>query len=832
MSAVPTPSTQTALRPDATPAIARWLTYAMQDRGMLLFRLYVYGAIAVLCISAMMHTIGRSGFVLDDLAVWKAAREGTWFNYDSARPFGILPVTIVALLSGNSISIPVILNIIINICAGILAFEAFLPLSRRLIGRWGAIAAFAGAILFALHPSDVSRYWLTAGIGARFLTIELFIVLILWLYAARSDRAWIALLSIPVALFNVLRAEVGLLVLLMIPAFIVIWRRQLFSRKWLTVIALWFVVIGAWAGWRFVIVGNNYTVQHLGTAPANVRPLNATSPVRLTNSIVQSLNNMQSETYESMREEFYYRYVEGTEQTGLDIAALIIAAVIVGGAWYWYSNLSRLRLFNRRTVPEEYAMIQPPPIAFAIETAVYISVLGLLIVVAGALPYVVNGAYLRAQIETSGILSRSASVPTIGLPLIYIGATYILLRLLELVLDWVLIHLTRAIRSFSARFPSFTVWTSKWLDRLRGLALTPALTAFVIIAVSVPQVAIGLSRLVLNGDDYNSAWEVQLDLWQDLVSKPQVWQGDVLIVLVDYPAYVHLAPMSNQSWAYESGVALGLVNAPGNVRIFQTGTSEMADPRIDTSSDQDELVFNWLSASGTELRFPLRNVRVLRWNKDLKLSIPDDNLTFDDSWIKLGVDEEFPLVTLHNNIPMPPTASAFGQSVFRLRNPIVENTDAGVCTTTLPVNSGDVAPYTGQVTLLTYPDGDFLMRTWVDKGTALNTAVSVPCGIFTRLYFASSDPEFKLQIAELPSQYGASVEFGTGEEPVSISYFTSFADAFPVRQIEARNSSRNPERSRPGGTPGAAPTATPSAVPTGTPTVTPSVTTTPTGLSG
>jgi hypothetical protein len=664
----------------ANPLPNQWITRWLPNWA----NLYAGAALFLLPFLAMSHTLGRVGFVLDDWFIWKEVRAGRWFNYDVSRPLGTYPVAITHLLAGDNLSAIFTWQIIYNGLAGVLFFMVARRLLQPLVRPSQAyFAGLAAALAFVIYPSDASRYWLIASVGTRFVTIELLAAILCWLAAAkRNDPRWL-IGAFAFALLNVMRVETALLILAGLPFLLVLYGHNLLKNRWFFPIVGWYLLLGAYALWRFRLLGPTWRVGHLGLSPINVHPFNALTPLQLVNSTRLSLQEMTITTLAATAEEHQQALSAGGADS-LPLIAVLACALLLAGAW----------LFSRQV---RGSTPPPPPPLLGFATLLF--ALGAM--VGGMLPYIVNSAFPARLVATWNITSRSTAVPSIGLCL--------LLAIIPLLISF-----------YRPEFGSAGGALTLRVKRLQGWFNLLLIAALAVLASST-----GLVRLVNAGENYARAWAIQESYWQRLLEMPRLWERDTVYLLYDFPVYVGQAPLANQSWAFRAGVAMFLTPAPENIQFYPDNAGELSDWRV----EDDQFSFRWLNQPERR-SVPLVNLRVLAYDRRSGM---------------LALQSEFPASLLPPNSPTVSLYTGrnailnLPQITPLARQLLSPWPEPPQCQTVIPVRSVGAAARAGVVLARLVPEGVVLDRRAVAAGDSLHYAFYAPCQRRINLQWQEAD---------------------------------------------------------------------------------------------
>jgi hypothetical protein len=641
-------------------------------------RIVTWCVLLAIPFAAMGPAIGKVGLVLDDWFLWRAAAENRWFALDGLRPLCCLPMTLAERFAGNNMALLLVFNILAHGIAAILAYEFGRLLLSQWLPRSGRFFAAIAAAIFVIYPSDVSRYWFTASIGTRFVTIELLGAALLWMVALVSRRpALVAFAFIPAAV-DLLRTESGVALLALLPFLTLARGARPWRLPWLVPSLLWYGMLSGYLVWHFAFAKAQWAFGRFGSAIADVRPIEVGSPLALIGWFFESLWAMTAETVSLAFLQLDAALRSGAENFGLPLLAAgcgIAVALIL-----WLAN---------RDAGDEVE------IASAIDLRRWSnSVLwSLLVAFAGALPFLLNGThYTSERMQPHGVLSRSTAIAAIGMSALLVAI--------------VLLPLYR--RRIGPAF---------------NLVAAGVLCAFV--------VSLGVVRLVQTGEDYANAWTQQKALLRAALSSDGVWQSGAAIVLHDFPTLVGSAPapLTVQSWAYRSALGLFLEPPPSDLFL----TADPADLQIlpdnagetaDWTNDGEYLSVKWYPRE--RLRFPLKGVVVLAYDPGAA------SLAVLDKFPANDLPAGSPEVQLYTGLNQPNARRRITNAALEMLAPWPK---AAVCLGEVAIRSSDVAPREGTIAAFAIPSGKLLDRRYVAAGAELDYSFYAPCGTSGLLRF-------------------------------------------------------------------------------------------------
>jgi hypothetical protein len=659
---------------------------------------------------AMGRAAGHVGLVLDDWYVWRAIAEGRWFGADGARPLGYLPMALAYSFAHNNMALLLVFNILAHGVAAILLYELGYILLSKSLPRSGRFLAAAAAAIFVIYPSDVSRFFATASIGTRFVTIEMLAAAIIWALAIQYQRPRIVAFAFIPVVIDLLRVESAVAVLALIPLLTLVRGFRPWSRPWIIPTALWEAALGAYLVWHFAFAKFQWAFGRFHGAAVDVRPIELVSPLAMIGLFMASLKSITIETVTLGFSRLSEALQTGNENVGLPISAAGFGIAVALFLW----------LANRDTkAPAEVALSMTP------RRWLWLVLWALLITFAGLLPYLVNGAhYTVERTPPQTILSRYTAIAAIGVSILLIIAAllpiYVPLRRLE------------GGESKVARF-------------------APVLNLLAVGAVCAFAVALGVIRLVQTGHQYEASWKQKQDVFRAVVQQNGLWQKGTLIVLHDFPASVD-GSLFEPSWAYRSALGLfldpppsdlPLTNDPSDLWIYPDNSGETMDWSVSGKT---------LSVKWFELRdrvtFPLERVVALGYDPATKLISALDTFPRED--LPPGSHD----VHLYTGINQPEPVRQIKSVATEILSPW--NQDAS-CSAEIAVRSSDLATHEGTVSAFTLPSGRLLDRRYVRAHSALHYNFDAPCGSRGVLRFDRGPWRFvdALEVGDDEEQQGA-----------------------------------------------------------------------------
>jgi hypothetical protein len=640
-------------------------------------RIVTWSVLLAIPFAAMGPAIGKVGLVLDDWFLWRAAAENRWFGLDGLRPLCCLPMALAERFAGNNMALLLVFNILAHAVAAILAYEFGRLLLSQALPHSSRFLAAIGAAIFVIYPSDVSRYWFTASIGARFVTIELFAAALLWMVALVSRRPAVVVLAFVPAAIDLLRTESGVALLALLPFLTLARGARPWRLPWLVPSVLWYGMLGCYLIWHFVFAKAQWAFGRFGSAIVDVRPLEVVSPLALIGWFFASLWAMTAETVQLTFAQLDAALGSGSANLGLPLLATGFGIFVALILW----------LVNREAQDE--AEVEK---SIDLGRWALFVVWSLLVAFAGVLPFLVNGThYTNERTQAHGVLSRSTAIAAIGVS--------------ELLVAVVLLPLRRR------------------MSPTLGLVAAGTLCAFV--------VSIGVIRLVQTGKDYANAWSEQKALLRAALRSDGVWQSGAAIVLHDFPTQAGSAPAphTNQSWAYRSALGLFLepppsdlflTNEPADLRILPDNAGETAD----WANDGASLSVKWYLRE--RLRLPLRDVVVLAYDPAAASIVALDKFPPED------LPGGSPEIRLYTGLNRPHIQRRITDAALEMLAPWPK---ASACSGEVAVRSTDGAPHEGTIAAFALPSGELLDRRYVAPRAELNYTFYVPCGTVGVLRF-------------------------------------------------------------------------------------------------
>ena len=688
-------------------------------------RIFAWIALLMLPFIYFGWTLGKTGFVLDDWFIWRAINVGLAFHLESTRPILAYPMVLLHLIASNNIVAIYSGLLLVHAISAILVYEV----TRHLLVRWlaidGAFLAFLIAACFILYPSDVSRLWLTASFGARWTCIEICVAALIWIAALDRNRPVYTLAAIVVVMTAFMRAESGFFAFAIMPMLAFAYGRKLWSAQWLPVATAWYVGLFAYILWRLDFAGTSWAFGHFGAIATNFRPVVLPGARGVVRGIVDSLQLMTIGTVSQAATEHDAAVVGGSTLYWLAPVGVALGTLLVIGAWFscYGTSLGRSNL----------------PISLRAWIAWMFASTSLTI--GGLLPFIFNGANTSSRVVITGILSRFSAIGVLGISNFIVAA---------------------AMFPFYTRYRAGLITIGFLLDRRVNLVLAGA--------VCIATLTVAMVRQEHTAENYVKAWTIQKAEWRAILNRNGYWQAGSVILYHDFPVYVDLAPMANQSWAIRSGLAMMLDPAPthglrltldsSDMRIFPDNAGETAGWVI-----QGGLVSIKWAGIIPRLSFPIESFVALGYDRETDTITPLTVFPVGDlSGRRVG----YRLYT-GTNLPMPQRrVTSFAHSLL---DPWPS---PKVCTTVVPVNTSN-APKTDGAAQILDEHGDVLERRFVRYDTRVNFSFYVRCGTRLHLNFLPSEPG-TIDAAmgapiELPASRG---EYIAGKEEQSAGYVASF----------------------------------------------------------
>ncbi len=644
-------------------------------------RLITWGALIAIPLVAMGSAAGKVGLVLDDWYVWRAIAEGRWYGADGSRPLGYLPMALAYAFAHNNMAWLLFFNILAHGVAAILLYELGRILLSKALPQSGRFLAAAAAAIFVIYPSDVSRFFATASIGTRFVTIEILAAAILWALAIQYQRPWIvAFAFIPLAV-DLLRVESAVPLLALLPFLTLVRGRKPWSRSWIVPTALWEFALGAYLVWHFAFAKFQWAFGRFHGTAVDVRPVELVSPLSMLGLFAASLKSITVETVSLGFLRLHEALQTGSENVGLPITAAGFGIAVALILWVANRDVS---------APAEVAQFMNP------RRWLWLALWALLITFAGLLPYLVNGAhYTVERTPPQTILSRYTAIAALGssflLVIVALVPIYALLRRLE------------------------RGWT-------KVARIGPVLNLLTVGAICAFAVALGVIRLVQTGHQYEAAWKQKKDVFRATVQKSGVWQKGTLVVLHDFPAGID-GSLFEPSWAYRSALGLFLdpppsdlpvTNDPSDLWIYPDNSGETLDWAVSGKT----LSVKWFELRD-RIEFPLERVVALGYDPATQ------SISVLDTFPREDLPPGAPNVRLYTGINQPEPTRRIRSATFEILSPWSKPT---TCSSEVAVRSSDVALEEGTVSAFTLPSGKLLDRRYVAAHTPLHYSFDAPCG--------------------------------------------------------------------------------------------------------
>lgn len=462
----------------------------------------LWALLALIPVLTLGPAVGRYGPVTDDWSHLRLVIDGAFVNVDLTRPLHHVTTAAAYALAGGSVTAMTALLVALQAVEAILCFEVLRRMltspAARLPGRLAVFAAFSGAAVFALYPADVSRLTLMMTHG-RIMLIATLALALVWLDAARTRRSWPLLPAALSAGAVLLIKESPFFVLALMPGLVLLWPetlRLLRRGRWITALAAWYGVLGAYAVWRFVLIPPV-------VAEVTERPMREVSISGVTDLLLGTARALTR----FMGSIFTATYGEHTSglALGRPLDALPLIALAAAG------GLLLAAFAVTRRLPDQGGRVSA-------RFALILGVVGLAVWLGGAAPYLLRDP---DSLIIYNIASRDTQVANLGAALLWLAAGLLAAALLE------------------------RVGASRW--RVLPLAV-----------IGAALVAVAVVRHTHTVYDAVDAWQVQHALWLELEALPLDLpeDGSGVLLLTGFPYDTRNAMYISDSWAYRDGIYL------------------------------------------------------------------------------------------------------------------------------------------------------------------------------------------------------------------------------------------------------------------------------------
>jgi hypothetical protein len=266
--------------------------------------------------------------------------------------------------------------------------------------------------------------------------------------------------------------------------------------------------------------------------------------------------------------------------------------------------------------------------------------------------------------------------------------------------------------------------------------------------IAVVLISTGVVRQVQVGADFISAWEMQRVQWQRLFAIPSlsVDTPGTLILIHNSQQKYRNALLTSSGWGFRFGMR------------YLTGVQTSILPTFQIEPirvEGDQVIIN---GRGIDRE----RVRLIDYDRTRTGKM--NPLTYVPPELSAHPEQPIPLYTGDNQIGAPIPLIERGAAL--IDPPIMMSP----CQTVLPVFSEDRATSDGDALIVQADTRVILDRRRVMAGESLHYNALLDCGIWVRVYFVSDTADRVF----LPSQYGATIDYGTANESESPSYHTAF----------------------------------------------------------
>jgi hypothetical protein len=458
-----------------------------------------WSLLALIPLLVMGWFIGRYGPVSDDWDMLRMALNGDFFAADRTRALAFASHAITAFVAGGDVRLMQLQVVLLHGVEAILMFEVLRRIFRHWIGTHQAgYLAFVSAAIFALYPSDVSRYTMMM-IHGRYLNIGILLMALCWIASGERGRIWPVIPALGLLALNLLTKEHALIFYGLLPLIPLYYGWRLRSRRWWVLAGLWYAALAAYSVWRFVIAGTQSGTRGI---------------------VIPSVGTLIRDTAESV-----YNVLVGIFPTTLaEHRAAVEAnplAVLVGVIAMIAAAKFMLLVYVLARRPLDMPNL-PPAGRADIVRGLALAAFAVLTLLAGTLPFMVWDTDLGA-LSLERQLSRHTQVPAMGAALL-----------------WVIVPVL-AVQVAGRRWPA-----------LRA----PLVTGLIVALVGTLLLMTAAVRQFHVGEDHVVSWGLQRQFWARILELPLDSETTQLVYVRDFPKNYQNALLTSNSYNYRAALYL------------------------------------------------------------------------------------------------------------------------------------------------------------------------------------------------------------------------------------------------------------------------------------
>lgn len=443
--------------------------------------------------------IGRYGPVSDDWDMLRMALNGDFFAADRTRALAFASHAITAFVAGGDVRLMQLQVVLLHGAEAILMFEVLRRVFRHWIGTHQAgFVAFVGAAIFALYPSDVSRYTMMM-IHGRYLNIGILLMLLCWIAIGERGRVWPVIPALGLLTLNLLTKEHALIFYGLLPLIPLYYGWRMRSRRWWALTGLWYAALAAYSVWRFVIAGTQ----------SGTRGIVIPSVGTLIRDTAESVYNVLVGIFPATLAEHRAAVDANPLAVLVSVIALIAAAKFM---------LLVYVLARRPLEPPDL----PPTGRAVVARGLALAGFAALTLLAGILPFMVWDTDLGA-LSLERQLSRHTQVPAMGAALL-----------------WVIVPVL-AVQVAGGRWPA-----------LRA----PLVSGLTVALVGTLLLTTAAVRQFHVGEDHVVSWGLQRQFWARIVELPLDSETTQLVYVRDFPKNYQNALLTSNSYNYRAALYL------------------------------------------------------------------------------------------------------------------------------------------------------------------------------------------------------------------------------------------------------------------------------------
>jgi hypothetical protein len=483
-----------------TPAIATASSEPQTASSTRLLTIAAWALLLVIPLLVMGWFIGRYGPVSDDWDMLRMALNGDFLAADRTRALAFASHAITALVAGGDVRFMQLQVVLLHGVEAILMFEVLRRVFSRWIGRGqGSFLAFAGAAVFVLYPSDVSRYTMMM-IHGRYLNIGILLMTLCWMAIGERGRGWPILPALALLTLNLLTKEHALVFYGLLPLIPLYYGWRILSRRWLGLTALWYAALTVYSLWRFVIAG-----AQSGTRGIVIPPFGT-----LIRDTAGSVYNVLFGIFPTTIAEHRAAVASNPLAALVSVIALIAAAKFM---------ILMIVLSRRSVAGSPHDLPQDP---MQIKRGLVLASFAALTLLAGTLPFMVWDTDLGV-LSLERQLSRHTQVPAIGAALLWVIVPVLFVQIAGL--------------------------------RVRFLR-APLVSGLLVVVVAALLLGTAAVRQFHVGEDHVVSWRIQRQFWARITELPLDASETQLVYVRDFPKNYQNALLTSNSYNYRAALLL------------------------------------------------------------------------------------------------------------------------------------------------------------------------------------------------------------------------------------------------------------------------------------